>query len=69
MKQLTLEDIIPGGKNYHTFLPDLPLQIEVYSHFFILCYNARIECRERGNSLRWDLSLTTILDIANLKSP
>lgn len=67
MKQLTLEDIIPGGKNYHTFLPDLPLQIEVYSHFFILCYNARIECRERGNSLRWDLSLTTILDILKIK--
>ena len=60
MKQLTLDDIIPGGKNYKQFLPDLPLQVKVFPCFFILRFRLRMECRNTNFSIRWKLDLSTL---------
>lgn len=60
MKQLTIDDIIPGGKNYKQFLPDLPLQVKVFPCFFILRFRLRMECRNTNFSIRWKLDLSTL---------
>lgn len=60
MKQLSLEDIIPGGKNYHNFQPDMPQQIKVYPSYFVLCFRNRIECRNHDNQKRCEFSLRSL---------
>lgn len=67
MKQLTINDIIPGGENYHKFTPDLPINIKVFPQFFILCHRTRIECRDLDFKIRWEISLSTLSKVLNKK--